>query len=157
MGLKYPSSYKKWTSTQKSAMLKKLQGYGFSTGGVINGVIPLDPETIYGEFISRSKDTGVIFAKPGESVMTEKFTNLLQPSVNVMEQFTKLANPNNVLPNSQTSTGDISFTSQISVNVDRLDSDMDVKALSKQLSKYMFADFTKYMTKDLRKLTGKNR
>lgn len=149
--------YSKWKKSWKDKIFNELKGYGFSNGGVINSVIPMDSNSIYGEYLSRSDDTGMIFARPGESVMTEKFTELLKPSLATMDQFTKLANPQGILPNTQMTNQDITFSPNIEINVDNISNDMDLKHLGKELSDIMYPMFTKRMRKDLSRSSGKNR
>ncbi len=149
--------YESWKKTWKDNIFNELKGYGFSKGGVINGVIPMDNNSIYGEYLSRSNDTGMIFARPGESVMTEKFTELLKPSLETMDQFTKLANPQGILPNAQMTNQDITFSPNIEINVDSISNDMDLKHLGKELTDVMYPMFTKRMRKDLSRSSGKNR
>lgn len=149
--------YSKWKKSWKDEIFNELKGYGFSNGGVINSVIPMDSNSIYGEYLSRSDDTGMIFARPGESVMTEKFTELLKPSLATMDQFTKLANPQGILPNTQMTNQDITFSPNIEINVDSISNDMDLKHLGKELSDIMYPMFTKRMRKDLSRSSGKNR
>lgn len=149
--------YSKWKKSWKDKIFNELKGYGFSNGGVINSVIPMDSNSIYGEYLSRSDDTGMIFARPGESVMTEKFTELLKPSLATMDQFTKLANPQGILPNTQITNQDITFSPNIEINVDSISNDMDLKHLGKELSDIMYPMFTKRMRKDLSRSSGKNR
>ena len=149
--------YNKWKKSWKDEIFNELKSYGFSKGGVINSVIPMSPESVFGEFIGRSKDTGMIFARPGESVMTEKFTELLKPSVETMEQFAKLANPQGILPNTQMTNQDITFSPNIEINVDSISNDMDLKHLGKELTDVMYPMITKRMRKDLSRSSGKNR
>ena len=149
--------YSKWKKSWKDEIFNELKGYGFSNGGVINSVIPMDSNSIYGEYLSRSDDTGMIFARPGESVMTEKFTELLKPSLATMDQFTKLANPQGILPNTQMTNQDITFSPNIEINVDSISNDMDLKHLGKELTDVMYPMFTKRMRKDLSRSSGKNR
>lgn len=149
--------YSKWKKSWKDKIFNELKSYGFSNGGVINSVIPMDSNSIYGEYLSRSDDTGMIFARPGESVMTEKFTELLKPSLATMDQFTKLANPQGILPNTQMTNQDITFSPNIEINVDSISNDMDLKHLGKELSDIMYPMFTKRMRKDLSRSSGKNR
>lgn len=149
--------YESWKKKWKDNIFNELKGYGFSKGGVINEVIPMDNNSIYGEYLSRSDDTGMIFARPGESVMTEKFTELLKPSLETMDQFTKLANPQGILPNAQMTNQDITFSPNIEINVDSISNDMDLKHLGKELTDVMYPMFTKRMRKDLSRSSGKNR
>lgn len=160
LGLKYSSNYSKWTSKQKTNLLKKLQGYGFSKGGVVRNLIPADMGTMLGDAIIRNGDTGFIGARPGETVLTEEFTKLLKPSIASMNEFTDMMTGNNGaklnnVPSVQNQN--ITFNPEINLNVDRIDSELDIKNLAHQLSGIMFDDFTKKMSKDWKKLTGRNR
>lgn len=160
LGLKYPGNYSKWTGTQKTNLLKQLQTFGFSKGGVVCNLIPADMGTMLGDAIIRNGDTGFIGARPGETVLTEEFTKLLKPSIASMNEFTDMMTGNNGaklnnVPSVQNQN--ITFNPEINLNVDRIDSELDIKNLAHQLSGIMFDDFTKKMSKDWKKLTGRNR
>ena len=160
LGLKYPGNYSKWTGTQKTNLLKQLQTFGFSKGGVVRNLIPADMGTMLGDAIIRNGDTGFIGARPGETVLTEEFTKLLKPSIASMNEFTDMMTGNNGaklnnVPSVQNQN--ITFNPEINLNVDRIDSKLDIKNLAHQLSGIMFDDFTKKMSKDWKKLTGRNR
>ena len=43
------------------------------------------------------------------------------------------------------------------INVDSISSDVDVKKLAKEVSNTVMNDYSKYMRKDMMKLTGRNR
>ena len=160
LGLKYPGNYSKWTGTQKTNLLKQLQTFGFSKGGVVRNLIPADMGTMLGDAIIRNGDTGFIGARPGETVLTEEFTKLLKPSIASMNEFTDMMTGNNGaklnnVPSVQNQN--ITFNPEINLNVDRIDSELDIKNLAHQLSGIIFDDFTKKMSKDWKKLTGRNR
>ena len=164
LGMKYPNAYSKWTSKQKTNLLKKLQGYGFSKGGVVRNLIPADMGTMLGDAIIRNGDTGFIGARPGETVLTEEFTKLLKPSIASMNEFTDMMTGNNGtklnnVPSVQNQN--ITFSPEINLNVDRIDSELDIKDLAHQLSGIMYDDFSTKMTKDwkkdMQKLTGRFR
>lgn len=160
LGLKYPGNYSKWTGTQKTNLLKQLQTFGFSKGGVVRNLIPAEMGTMLGDAIIRNGDTGFIGARPGETVLTEEFTKLLKPSIASMNEFTDMMTGNNGaklnnVPSVQNQN--ITFNPEINLNVDRIDSELDIKNLAHQLSGIMFDDFTKKMSKDWKKLTGRNR
>ena len=89
--------------------------------------------------------------------MTEKFTELLKPSLETMDKFTKLSNPQGILPNTQMTNQDITFSPNIEITVDSISNDMDLKHLGKELSDIMYPMFTKRMRKDLSRSSGKNR
>lgn len=164
LGMKYPNAYSKWTSKQKTNLLKKLQGYGFSKGGVVRNLIPADMGTMLGDAIIRNGDTGFIGARPGETVLTEEFTKLLKPSIASMNEFTDMMTGNNGtklnnVPSVQNQN--ITFSPEINLNVDRIDSELDIKDLAHQLSGIMYDDFSTKMSKDwkkdMQKLTGRFR
>ena len=69
-------------------MVKKLQTFGFSKGGVIRNLIPATMGTLLGDAIMKNGDTGFIGAKPGETVLTQDFTKLLKPTTAIMQEFT---------------------------------------------------------------------
>lgn len=162
--MKYPNAYSKWTSKQKTNLLKKLQSFGFSKGGVVRNLIPADMGTMLGDAIIRNGDTGFIGARPGETVLTEEFTKLLKPSIASMNEFTDMMTGNNGtklnnVPSVQNQN--ITFSPEINLNVDRIDSELDIKDLAHQLSGIMYDDFSTKMTKDwkkdMQKLTGRFR
>lgn len=164
LGMKYPNAYSKWTSKQKTNLLKKLQTFGFSKGGVVRNLIPADMGTMLGNAIIRNGDTGFIGARPGETVLTEEFTKLLKPSIASMNEFTDMMTGNNGsklnnVPSVQNQN--ITFSPEINLNVDRIDSELDIKDLAHQLSGIMYDDFSTKMTKDwkkdMQKLTGRFR
>lgn len=149
---------------QKLVRLLRIQGYGFSKGGIVRNLIPADLGTMLGNAIIRNGDTGFIGARPGETVLTEEFTKLLKPSVVSMNEFTEMMRGNNGtklngIPSVQNQN--ITFSPEINLNIESIDSELDVKNLAKQLGDVMFDDFSKKMTKNLRKdmskLTGRNR
>ena len=45
----------------------------------------------------------------------------------------------------------------VTINVDTISSDVDVKKLAKEVSNTVMNDYSKYMRKDMMKLTGRNR
>lgn len=98
LGYKDYKNVSKWSSAQKNALVKKLQSYGFANGGIIRELIPASMGTLLGDAIMKNGDTGFIGAKPGETVLTEEFTNMLKPTVAAMNAFTdmyqKMSTPN---------------------------------------------------------------
>lgn len=80
----------KWDTKKKNAMVKKLQTFGFSKGGVIRNLIPATMGTLLGDAIMNNGDTGFIGAKPGETVLTQDFTKLLKPTTATMQEFTEV-------------------------------------------------------------------
>ena len=164
LGMKYPKSYSKWTGSQKTELLKKLQGYGFSKGGIVRRLLPADTGSMIGNAIIRNGDTGFIGARAGESVLTEEFTKLLKPSIVAMNGFTDMMGlDNKATPNSIPSVQnqDITFNAEINLSVGSINNDTDIQELGKRLTNVMYEDLSKRMTKDLRKdmqkLTGRNR
>lgn len=88
LGYKDAKNVSKWDTKKKNAMVKKLQTFGFSKGGVIRNLIPASMETLLGDAIMKNGDTGFIGAKPGETVLTQDFTKLLKPTTATMQEFT---------------------------------------------------------------------
>lgn len=98
LGYKDYKNVAKWSIAQKNALVSKLKGYGFAKGGIIQNLIPADMNTLIGNAIIKNGDTGLISARQGETVLTEKFTNMLEPTVTAMNAFTdmyqKMSAPN---------------------------------------------------------------
>lgn len=90
LGYKDAKNVSKWDTKKKNAMVKKLQTFGFSKGGVIRNLIPATMGTLLGDAIMRNGDTGFIGAKPGETVLTQDFTKLLKPTTATMQEFTEV-------------------------------------------------------------------
>lgn len=90
LGYKDSKNVSKWDTKKKNAMVKKLQTFGFSKGGVIRNLIPATMGTLLGDAIMKNGDTGFIGAKPGETVLTQDFTKLLKPTTAIMQEFTEV-------------------------------------------------------------------
>lgn len=90
LGYKNAKNVSKWDTKKKNAMVKKLQTFGFSKGGVIRNLIPATMGTLLGDAIMKNGDTGFIGAKPGETVLTQDFTKLLKPTTATMQEFTEV-------------------------------------------------------------------
>ena len=90
LGYKDAKNVSKWDTKKKNAMVKKLQTFGFSKGGVIRNLIPATMGTLLGDAIIKNGDTGFIGAKPGETVLTQDFTKLLKPTTAIMQDFTEV-------------------------------------------------------------------
>ena len=90
LGYKDEKNVSKWDTKKKNAMVKKLQTFGFSKGGVIRNLIPASMGTLLGDAIMKNGDTGFIGAKPGETVLTQDFTKLLKPTTAIMQEFTEV-------------------------------------------------------------------
>lgn len=151
-------SYSKWTTAEKNKVFKRIKSYGFSKGGVVKNLIPADYNQLLGKAIINNGDTGLISARAGETVLTEEFTKQLRPTVQSMNEFNKVMTERDIsttVPKVQNQN--ISFNPQFNINVDSIDSDMDIKQLGKDLSDMLYVDFTKRMRKDLSKSTGRNR
>lgn len=88
LGYRDAKNVSKWDTKKKNAMVKKLQTFGFSKGGVIRNLIPATMGTLLGDAIMKNGDTGFIGAKPGETVLTQDFTKLLKPTTAIMQEFT---------------------------------------------------------------------
>lgn len=90
LGYRDAKNVSKWDTKKKNAMVKKLQTFGFSKGGVIRNLIPASMGTLLGDAIMKNGDTGFIGAKPGETVLTQDFTKLLKPTTAIMQEFTEV-------------------------------------------------------------------
>ncbi len=90
LGYRDAKNVSKWDTKKKNAMVKKLQTFGFSKGGVIRNLIPATMGTLLGDAIMKNGDTGFIGAKPGETVLTQDFTKLLKPTTAIMQGFTEV-------------------------------------------------------------------
>ena len=90
LGYKDAKNVSKWDTKKKNAMVKKLQTFGFSKGGVIRNLIPATMGTLLGDAIMKNGDTGFIGAKPGETVLTQDFIKLLKPTTATMQEFTEV-------------------------------------------------------------------
>lgn len=90
LGYKDAKNVSKWDTKKKNAVVKKLQTFGFSKGGVIRNLIPATMGTLLGDAIIKNGDTGFIGAKPGETVLTQDFTKLLKPTTAIMQEFTEV-------------------------------------------------------------------
>ena len=159
LGLKYSGNYNRWTNDQKNTLLKKLQAFGFSKGGVVRQLIPADANDLIGKAIIKNGDTGFITARAGETVLTEEFTKQLKPTVQSMNAFNEAMSGKGISASAPKSyqNQNITFNPEITVNVDSISNDLDIKQLGKQLSDVMYGDFTKRMRKDLSRSTGRNR
>lgn len=90
LGYRDAKNVSKWDTKKKNAMVKKLQTFGFSKGGVIRNLIPATMGTLLEDAIMKNGDTGFIGAKPGETVLTQDFTKLLKPTTATMQEFTEV-------------------------------------------------------------------
>lgn len=88
LGYKDAKNVSKWDTKKKNALVKKLQTFGFSKGGVIRNLIPATMGTLLGDAIMKNGDTGFIGAKPGETFLTQDFTKILRPATAIMQEFT---------------------------------------------------------------------
>ena len=122
LGYKDYKNISKWSSTQKNALVKKLQSYGFANGGIIRNLIPASMGTLLGDAIMKNGDTGLISARQGETVLTEEFTNMLKPTVAAMNAFTdmyqKMSAPN---INSTATKQQTIFNPEYNINITGMD------------------------------------
>lgn len=151
--------YSTWTAKQKTKLLNELKNHGFSQGGVVRHLIPADANDLIGKAIIKNGDTGFITARAGETVLTEEFTKQLKPTVQSMNAFNEAMSGKGISTSTPKSyqNQNITFNPEITVNVDSISNDIDIKQLGKQLSDVMYDDFTKRMRKDLSRSTGRNR
>lgn len=147
--------YKDWKKSWKDKILKELKGYGFSKGGVVRQLIPADANSFLGDAILKNGDTGFAPINPGETILTQEFTKQLKPATATMSQFNDMLSGKS--PNIPASNQENTFNSNVTINVDSISSDVDVKKLAKEVSNTVMNDYSKYMRKDMMKLTGRNR
>lgn len=137
--------YDSWGTTLKNQILQKYRSYGYATGGVINRLIPANMDTLLGKAIISNGDQGFVGAKVGESVMTEKFTRLLKPSIAAMNDFTNMFNPTTPIA---TTNNDYTVNNEVNINVASMNSDLDIQDVANKVSTII----NKNMTRDWRKL-----
>ena len=138
-------SYDTWGAPLKNKILKAYKAYGYATGGVINRLVPANMETLLGKAIISNGDQGFIGAKVGETVMTEEFTRLLEPSIAAMSDFTNMFNPTTPIA---TTNNDYSINNEVNINVASMSSDLDIQDVANKVSTII----NKNMTRDWRKL-----
>ena len=112
----------KWNAAQKKSFITKLKGYGFAKGGIVRDLIPADINTLLGNAVMRNGDTGFITARQGETVLTEKFTDLLGPAVKSMDLFNdtfkRISSPGiSTIPTQNQST----FNPEYTINITGVD------------------------------------
>lgn len=147
--------YKDWKPEWRDKIFKELKGYGFSKGGVVRNLIPADAMSFLGDAILKNGDTGFVPINRGETILTQEFTKQLKPATAIMSQFNDMLSGK--LSNIPASNQENTFNSNVTINVDTISSDVDVKKLAKEVSNTVMNDYSKYMRKDMMKLTGRNR
>ena len=147
-------------------MLKEVQGSYETTADAVKKIIDDTGyhtskifDDLIGKAIIKNGDTGFITARAGETVLTEEFTKQLKPTVQSMNAFNEAMSGKGISASAPKSyqNQNITFNPEITVNVDSISNDLDIKQLGKQLSDVMYGDFTKRMRKDLSRSTGRNR
>lgn len=116
----------------KNKLLKNYQAYGFSKGGIVRGGIPASILSMIGaDALIPRGDSTLIGANPGETVLTKEFTDQLKPTVATLNEFNRrMAQPiTSTLPSS---TNDTTVNSEcnITINVEKIDSEQDIKKLA---------------------------
>ena len=146
----------KWTSIAKTQFINKLKSYGFSTGGVIDKVIPATLDSILGDAIMKNGDTGLVSARPGETVLTEEFTKQLKPATIAMtgfnEAYKQLSSPN--ISNIPSSQG-ITMNNEYQFTITGVDTN-NMDEVKNTVKKMLDAN-EKERIRDWKKLTGRNR
>ena len=122
LGYKDYKNVAKWNAAQKKSFITKLKGYGFAKGGIVRDLIPADINTLLGNAVMRNGDTGFITARQGETVLTEKFTDLLGPAVKSMDLFNdtfkRISSPGiSTIPTQNQST----FNPEYTINITGVD------------------------------------
>lgn len=127
--------YDSWGSTLKNKILKAYKSYGFSKGGVVRKGIPASIlDMIGGDALIPRGDSMLIGANPGETVLTKEFTDQLKPTVATLNEFNaRMAKP--ITPILPSSSNDTSVNSEcnITINVDKINSEQDIKKLAYQI------------------------
>lgn len=128
-------NYDSWGSTLKNKILKAYKSYGFSKGGVVRKGIPASIlDIIGGDALIPRGDSMLIGANPGETVLTKEFTDQLKPTVATLNEFNaRMAKP--ITPILPSSSNDTSMNSEcnITINVDKINSEQDIKKLAYQI------------------------
>ena len=127
--------YDSWGSTLKNKILKAYKSYGFSKGGVVRKGIPANIlDMIGGDALIPRGDSMLIGANPGETVLTKEFTDQLKPTVATLNEFNaRMAKPiTTILPSSSNDTS-MNSECNITINVDKINSEQDIKKLAYQI------------------------
>lgn len=127
--------YDSWGSTLKNKILKAYKSYGFSKGGVVRKGIPASIlDIIGGDALIPRGDSMLIGANPGETVLTKEFTDQLKPTVSTLNEFNaRMAKPiTPILPSSSNNTS-MNSECNITINVDKINSEQDIKKLAYQI------------------------
>lgn len=127
--------YDSWGSTLKNKILKAYKSYGFSKGGVVRKGIPANIlDMIGGDALIPRGDSMLIGANPGETVLTKEFTDQLKPTVATLNEFNaRMAKPiTTILPSSSNDTS-VNSECNITINVDKINSEQDIKKLAYQI------------------------
>lgn len=127
--------YDSWGSTLKNKILKAYKSYGFSKGGVVRKGIPASIlDIIGGDALIPRGDSMLIGANPGETVLTKEFTDQLKPTVATLNEFNaRMAKPiTTILPSSSNNTS-VNSECNITINVDKINSEQDIKKLAYQI------------------------
>lgn len=128
-------NYDSWGSTLKNKILKAYKSYGFSKGGVVRKGIPASIlDIIGGDALIPRGDSMLIGANPGETVLTKEFTDQLKPTVATLNEFNaRMAKPiTTILPSSSNDTS-VNSECNITINVDKINSEQDIKKLAYQI------------------------
>lgn len=128
-------NYDSWGSTLKNKILKAYKSYGFSKGGVVRKGIPASIlDMIGGDALIPRGDSMLIGANPGETVLTKEFTDQLKPTVATLNEFNaRMAKPiTTILPSSSNDTS-VNSECNITINVDKINSEQDIKKLAYQI------------------------
>lgn len=128
-------NYDSWGSTLKNKILKAYKSYGFSKGGVVRkGISASILDMIGGDALIPRGDSMLIGANPGETVLTKEFTDQLKPTVATLNEFNaRMAKPiTPILPSSSNNTS-MNSECNITINVDKINSEQDIKKLAYQI------------------------
>lgn len=128
--------------------VKLTQLKGYAKGGVVGkkGYMPVDMNSVLGKAVISNGDSGLIGINPGETVLTEKFTELLKPSVAAMENFTRVY-PQLSNPDVASSEQNLSFYNETHIHVDQAVTKEDIKAMGNYITDIVTKNFVRDMKK----------
>lgn len=137
------------TDRDRQKAEKFLKGYGFSTGGVIDKVIPATLDSILGDTIMKNGDTGLVSARPGETVLTEEPATIAMTGFN--EAYKQLSSPNiSSVPSSQ----GVTMNNEYQFTITGVDNN-NMDEVKNTVKKMLDAN-EKERIRDWKKFTGRN-
>ena len=104
--------------------------------------------------VENPNDWEAVFYSTYYTAMECKIGEIATAATTISNNFPMLSGK---LSNIPASNQENTFNSNVTINVDTISSDVDVKKLAKEVSNTVMNDYSKYMRKDMMKLTGRNR